>query len=352
MTTHRPAWSVLGLALMVALAACTQGETVPEAPAVLPTDDGGEPAAVPALADGLAPLTGLAAPDESSLTRAALSAKIDNHPGARPQVGLESADIVFEELVEGGLTRYVVVWHSTVPNEVGPVRSVRPMDPDIVSPFGGILAYSGGQQRFVEAMMDTPVENAIHGQPDMEDFFYRSSDKVAPHNVIVKAPELIAFFGDLGAPPPQFGYAPTLAESSAVRSGEPVASFVTRFSSFSSPGWTYDEALSRYLRSQTNGAADVALSGDQLSATNVVTLFVGIEVIQDIPTTFLVGSGDGYVASGGSLLPIRWSKDQPEAPIVLTDGSGQRVLLAPGPTWIELLPAEGSGVPAGELLTR
>lgn len=76
-------------------------------------------------------------------------------------MGLQHTDIVFEELVEGGLTRYVAVWHSNVPAEIGPIRSIRPMDPDIISPLGGIVAYSGGQYRFVQLMRATPVHNAI-----------------------------------------------------------------------------------------------------------------------------------------------------------------------------------------------
>ncbi len=70
----------------------------------------------------MAALTGEAI-EAGSLSRPPLSAKIDNHPSARPQVGLDEADIVFEELVEGGLTRYVAVWHSSLPAEIGPVRS-------------------------------------------------------------------------------------------------------------------------------------------------------------------------------------------------------------------------------------
>jgi len=96
----------------------------------------------------LAPLTGVEVL-AGSVTNSSLAAKIDNHPGARPQVGLGRTDIVYEELVEGGATRYVGIWQSDIPAEIGPVRSIRPMDPDIVSPFGGIIAYSGGQQRFV-----------------------------------------------------------------------------------------------------------------------------------------------------------------------------------------------------------
>ena len=93
----------------------------------------------------LAPLRGTTVP-AGSLAHPSLAAKIDNHEGARPQVGLDRTDIVFEELVEGGLTRYVAVWHSDVPEQIGPVRSIRPMDPDIITPYGGIVAYSGGQE--------------------------------------------------------------------------------------------------------------------------------------------------------------------------------------------------------------
>jgi hypothetical protein len=297
----------------------------------------------------VAPLTGLPLGD-LDLNRPALGAKVDNHPAARPQVALDQADIVFEELVEGGYTRFVAIWHSDLPPEVGPVRSVRPMDAEIISPFGGILAYSGGQQRFVEAMLDTPVESAIHGQSNMVDFFYRSSDKVDPHNVIVRAVELVSYFAGKAPPRQQFSYSTSLADSSAVVVGDPLVSMTTRFSSFSAPGWEWSGAEGMFLRSQTNGSADVALSGNRVAATNVVTLFVTIEVIQDIPTTFLVNQGSGFVASGGHIIPVTWSKQGPEEVIELRDAAGQPVLLAPGKTWIELLPAEGSGVPVGAVV--
>lgn len=279
----------------------------------------------------------------------ALGAKIDNAPQARPQVGLDEADIVFEELVEGGLTRYLAVWHSALPAEVGPVRSVRPMDPDIVSPFGGIIAYSGGQQRFLEAMLDAPVASAINGQSDVEEFFYRSSDKIAPHNVIVRAPELVSYFQDRGAPPPQFNYSTGLAESSAATDG--VAANVVRvfFSGSSIPTWKYDQERGLFLRHLTNGAPDNSLSGNQIAAENVVVLEVDIQIIRDIPTSKMVDSGDGVVATGGGVLEVRWSKSAQDAPIELRDTSGARVLLAPGQTWVELIPADGSGVPAGQV---
>jgi hypothetical protein len=287
--------------------------------------------------------------EAGSLSRPALSAKVDNHPSARPQVGLDEADIVFEELVEGGMTRYLAVWHSKLPAEIGPVRSVRPMDPEIVSPFGGVFAYSGGQVRFIQMMEAAPVYNAIHGQPDTASTFYRTSAKVAPHNVLVKAPELIEQHLDLVAPPKMFDYAASLAESTAVLEGTPLASVNTRFSGFSSPTWEWDGTQNKFVRYQTNGAADSASSGNQLAATNVIVLFVGIDVIEDIPTTRLVSQGKGYVATGGSIVDITWIKASPEGPIVLSTQAGSPVLLGAGNSWIELLPSESSAVEPGSV---
>lgn len=290
--------------------------------------------------------------EAGSLSRPSLSAKIDNHPSARPQVGLDETDIVFEELVEGGMTRYVAIWHSKLPAEIGPVRSVRPMDPEIVSPFGGVFAYSGGQVRFVQMMQATPVYNAIHGQPDTADTFYRTSAKVAPHNVLVRAPELIDQHLDKAAPPQMFQYAASLEESTAVTAGSPLVSVNTRFSGFSSPTWEWDGTQSKFVRFQTNGAADAASSGNQLSAVNVIVLFVGIDVIEDIPTTRLISQGKGYIATGGSIVEINWSKESAEGPIVLTTTDGSPVLLGQGNTWIELLPNDASDVDAGAVTIR
>src|SRR3954451_3170906 len=148
MQLSRSRRALIGTAVAVALvtttAACTPEAILPSAtPSPAYTSDYESPAPT-----ALAPLTGVVVP-AGSLTNSALAAKVDNHPDARPQIGLGHTDLLYEELVEGGLTRYAAVWHSDVPAEIGPIRSIRPMDPDIISPLGGIIAYSGGQQRFV-----------------------------------------------------------------------------------------------------------------------------------------------------------------------------------------------------------
>ena len=344
-TTARSFFALVAVAAL-ALSGCAGDDAATDDEVV--TNEGGESAEAIVDDATVAALTGETI-EAGSLSRPALAGKIDNHPSARPQVGLDEADIVFEELVEGGLTRYIAVWHSSLPAEIGPVRSVRPMDPEIVSPFGGIFAYSGGQVRFIQMMQEAPVYNAIHGQPDTEETFYRTSAKVAPHNVLVKAPELVDQHLNLPAPERQFAYAPSVEESTAVVAGSPVTSMNPRFSGFSSPTWEWDGTQGTFLRFQTNGAADSASSGNQIFATNVVVLQVGIDVVEDIPTTRLVNQGKGWVATGGSILEINWFKATPESPIILTTDDGEEVRLGVGNTWIELIPNDSSDVEAGVL---
>lgn len=289
----------------------------------------------------LAPLTGerIAV---GGLASPSLAAKIDNHPRARPQIGIDRADIVFEELVEGGLTRYVAVWHSDVPAEIGPIRSIRPMDPDIVSPLRGIIAYSGGQQRFVDMMRATDVYNAIHGQPDTDSVMFRGGSAPAPHNVIVRAPELIAQHSELAAPQQHFAYAADAASASAARDGAPASGASLVFGSLATPSWAWDAGSSTWLRTMTGGAPDVAAGGTRLSAVNLVILRVSVRTIQQIPTTQMIGSGEAWVLSGGKALKATWSKADRSAPVRLVDANGLAVRLAPGNTWVELVPNAGS----------
>ena len=289
----------------------------------------------------LAPLTGerIAV---GGLASPSLAAKIDNHPRARPQIGIDRADIVFEELVEGGLTRYVAVWHSDVPAEIGPIRSIRPMDPDIVSPLRGIIAYSGGQQRFVDMMRATDVYNAIHGQADTDSVMFRGGNAPAPHNVIVRAPQLIAQHGELAAPQQHFAYAADAASATAVRDGDAVSGASLVFGSLATPSWAWDAGSGTWLRTMTGGAPDVAAGGTRLSAVNLVILRVLVAVIQDIPTTQMIGGGEAFVLSGGKALKVAWSKADRNAPVRLVDANGLAVRLAPGNTWVELVPTAGS----------
>jgi len=320
------------------LTACATEVMPPPAPTPTYTSSWEEPAATV-----IAPLNGRVTEAET-LAHPSIAAKVDNHWDARPQAGLEATDIVFEELVEGGLTRYVAVWHSTIPAEIGPVRSIRPMDPDIASPLGGIIAYSGGQPRFIAMMRATPVYNAIHGQADTEATFFRAPGREGPHDVLVKAPEVVAQHADLAPPPQQFGYSVDVASATATKEGVPTARMDFRFGGSATPAWVWDAASGTWLRFMTGGAPDLAGTGAQLSAVNVVTLRVSVTVSQSIPKTELIGVGEAWVSTGGNTVHATWSKATPTSPIRLVDDNGATVRLAPGNTWVELVPLSGDAV--------
>jgi Protein of unknown function (DUF3048) N-terminal domain/Protein of unknown function (DUF3048) C-terminal domain len=294
----------------------------------------------PPAATALAPLRGTTVA-AGSLTNASIAAKIDNHPDARPQVGLERTDLLFEELVEGGLTRYVAVWQSDIPDLLGPVRSIRPMDPNIISPLGGIVCYSGGQERFVALMQKTPVYNAIHGQADTESTFFRTPTKKAPHNVLVKAKELLAQHSSIPAPAQQFAYALDAPSSTAAKDGKPTGVINYRFSNIVSGSWTWDAAAKAFLRKQA-GVVDADPAGAQRAAANVVVIRVPVTDDHDVPRTEMIGGGEAWVSSGGATVHAHWEKRSAADPIRLVDDSGVTIRLTPGNSWIELVPLAGS----------
>lgn len=323
----------LAAAATVALAACSS-------PAPMPTPT---PTVSPTPVDPLvtAPLTGVLA-RTSTLKHSSLSAKIDNHEEARPQWGLNQTDVVYEELVEGGLTRYVAIWHSQVPSVIGPVRSIRPMDPDIISPYLGIVAYSGGQQKFVSMMQDTPVYNAVHGRDDTEAFMYREDSKDAPHNVAVKARELIAAHSDLAAPRTMFSFSFDQKGLFSSWTGQPATHIDVRFSDSRYPSWVYDATTKKYLRFQ-EGEPDLDSEKKQISATNIIVMMVEIDHTYGyVPKTVLVATGKGFIATHGTYIPVTWSKKSAGDPVVYTTADGRPVTLSPGNTWIEMPPTYGS----------
>ena len=320
------------------LSGCTGNAPVPSA---TPSDAAWSSSYVAPAATEIAPLTGIAVTVGSS-AHPSLATKIDNHVAARPQIAIDKTDLVFEELVEGGITRYVAVWQSSIPDEVGPVRSIRPMDPDIIAPFGGVVAYSGGQQRFVDRMNATGQVSAIFDY-DTTGLFSRSSATAAPHNVILAAAEFVNRNEKVAPPVQQYAYAATNAGASASVDGSPISVINTRFSNSSARSWTWNADAAAYLRAQ-DGSPDLTAEGDQLKATNVVALRVNVTVDQSIPKTELIASGEASISTGGKTLPAAWSKASQTAPIRLVDANGVTIRLAPGNTWFQLVPNDTGSV--------
>lgn len=291
------------------------------------------------------PLTGVETKQVAK--RPALSIKVENSSSSRPQAGLTHADIVWEEVVEGGITRFVAVYHSRLPDTVEPVRSVRPMDPAIVAPLDGILAYSGAQGAFIDAVEAAGTQSVIMDRGDPG--FSRDPNRAAPHNV-VGAPEtfLAQADGERTAPPrQQFRFADEVGKGTTTVSGKKARTLDVKLSTAQRSVWDWDKDSRTWLRSE-GSSRSVSTSGERHAARNVVVLSVKVVNTQfrdasgaPVPETQLVGSGSGVVASGGRVIDVKWSKKGLHKPVVLTAG-GKPVELDPGNTWVELVP-RGTG---------
>ncbi len=333
---------------MAALAACGSNPP-PEQPdpvTVTPTIDASRTTPPEPDVPVVWPLTGVET--EEVAQRPAVAVKIENTSSARPQSGLDVADVVWETIVEFQVSRYVAVFHSQVPEEVGPIRSVRPMDPLIVAPLNGLLAYSGGQPGILDQVAGSGVQRFSHdaGAPGM----YRVGFRSAPHNVYGSMSTWIeAADGAHSAPPPQqFAFALHPEQASATLSGTPATSLTLRLSAQARPSWAWDAGSGTWLRSEGSTAATAA-SGARLSAVNVVSITAGhpdsgfnAQGGAPVPTYDLVGSGPVVVATGGKTITGTWNKTAADAPMTLAMEDGSPLLLAPGNTWVEMIPA-GTG---------
>jgi hypothetical protein len=291
------------------------------------------------------PLTGLDATEASAeeLGRMAIAVKIPNDPGhSRPQKNLEYADIVFEEYVEAGIPRLVAVFQSTHPETVGPVRSMREMDPDIMGSFGGPLVFSGANPYVLRFARN--AGQLLIAQDVGSDGFFRTKDRRSPYNLHVRLADVVEQAPGVGAPPQQFSYAYPAELATASTVGTPFSRMSLRFSGYGEPKWDWDAASGTFLRSEFEDP-DITVDGVRISASNVLVLFVRIHINQTLPVSeMIVANSPGFLATGGKYVPILWSKADRTSPYVVTLEDGTPVTLAPGQTWIELIPNGGYAV--------
>ncbi len=285
----------------------------------------------------LCPLTGLPAPGGEIPDRPALAVKVENLPEARPQAGLNAADVVFEELVEGGITRFVAVYQCSDAPRVGPVRSARTADPDILAQLGRpILAYSGGAPNVVRVVEEAdliPIDETRGG-----DAFERDPSRPAPHNLYgsTKALYRVAKARE-GAPEPIFTY----AEELEVRSRRVSRVHLPFSSLYADVWWSWDRRLHAWVRAHGD-EPHVDEAGEPISAANVVVQVVEVVIGPHggiTPHLELTGSGRAYVLRDGRVIVGRWERPSLREPTRFLAKDGTEIPLAPGRTWVELLPS-------------
>lgn len=286
------------------------------------------------------PLTGTPSPTGAVPQRPALAVKVDNYPMARPQSGLPKADIVFEEPVEGLITRYVAVFQCHQAALVGPVRSARAIDVGILSQFGHpLLVHVGGINPVIALINQSALINLDLG--DYGSVIQHVSGRHAPYDTYASTAALWGLRPNDTTPP-----APLFTYAKAVPQGSPGTSLQIPFSSESNVVWRYDAKTRTYLRFYGT-TADLAASGVQESADNVVVQTVhitygpwvensegGLEVQAN-----LVGSGPLAVFRDGVEVTGTWQRSSLSASTRLLDSAGAPIPLQPGNTWVELVPS-------------
>lgn len=298
------------------------------------SEQAGRPAPEP---PPILPLTGEKI-DRPAPARPVLALKIDNAPAAAPQQGLDVGDIVFEEEVEGGITRFIALYHSQDPGDVGPVRSGREVDVLLLPAFKPVFGISGAAEP-VDALFARAGLLVVEDEEDGEaaGAFHRVADRAAPHNLFVRAAPLWEAGKDRAAPRrPVWAF-----DGDAPHGGRRVESVSLVFSPFTAVRWSWSEGV---WRREQNGAPHETVDGQQLTADNVAVMRVARSQgnrkdSSGNPTVDLdvIGSGEAVVLRDGRALPARWEKKHPTDQITWTDRRGRPLPLTPGRTWVELL---------------
>lgn len=331
------------------------------------------------------PLTGLPDAKANGPAHPAIIVKMDNSPDARPQTGINEADIVYELLVEG-ITRYALVFHSNLVDPAGPVRSARSSDIDLVADLSTpLFAWSGANSGVMGEVAAAARKGILidASYDAASPAYYRSNDRAAPHNLYLHLPQLLELKAPENSsnPAPVFVYrkpivvtppSTTSSSSSSTTSkksttttstlppttttttappGSPVLGFTVDFGGVVvdyvwnpvTKGWSRLQVDQTHPRPQS---PTLDTAGVQVSPANVIVQFIDYGVSPSdsrSPMALTVGSGKMIVFSEGRGIAGTWSRPKADAPTTYTANDGTPIQLTPGRTWVAL-PRVGSSI--------
>lgn len=288
------------------------------------------------------PLTGLSAPSHEATGKRVVSVKIENSPASRPQTALQRADVVYESLTEGGITRFNAIFHSQDPQTIGPVRSARLSDTYIVPQYDALFAFSGASG-FVNGRVNRAGIANLSQDAGIAYPYFRSSKRRSPHNLYLDLAKLRTQAQRMG-----------LAKTQQVRSfaydrrsfdATPAVTKVTvPFSPAQKASWVYDGGSKTYLRSNNGKAHTEAETGKQIRARNVVVMWAKMKDSGHRDVTgsetyeiVLTGSGRVSVFHDGQRYDGVWQA-KADSPPQFRDDEGKLIKLAPGNTWFQVVP--------------
>jgi hypothetical protein len=303
---------------------------------------GGDDATSTTAAPAVAPLTGVELFNPEIATRAAVMVKVPDDSHARPQSGLDKADVIYEDRVEGNTVRFLAVFQSKDATTVGPVRSVRSTDAGIIAPIGGVFVFSGGIEPFKTLVRQQGVTVVIEDENGTS--FTLRADRQRPYKTYANTATMRALAKTPTAPPALFTFLGK-GETFAAQGASAAANATVTWGPGTVSRWDWDAAASTWKRS-INGVPHKIEGGAQLAFTNVI-----LQTVPYRPTAYrdransgvdeavTVGSGTAILLTqGGQQVPLHWTKPSLKGLTVFTTADGRTLRLPSGTTWVALVP--------------
>ena len=290
------------------------------------------------------PLTGEQAPGGRVPERPALAIKVENLPEARPQYGLDTADIVYEEPVEGGITRFIVIYQCRDANRVEPVRSARTTDPAILVQYGTpVFGYADAAGYVLNEVARVAAIDDVNWQK-VPNAYQHDSSRTAPHDLYTSTKALYkAAKKGLRPPEPVFTYAEEFPGVKARKARDAHL----YFSDYSDVRWKWKPAAGGSWLRYHGAAKHVVADDGQVRADNVLVQVVDLKNSKHldpagnpVPEVQLTGTGKAFLLRDGQMITGKWARSPAENATHFTTRSGQDFVLKPGTTWIELYPSD------------
>ncbi len=324
----------------------TTTSTTAEAPAVAPpaggataqdTLPGDDDTSSPAVEVDRNPLTG--EPLSAASSDRVVAVKVDNAPEAGPAIGIQDAELIIEAPVEGGLTRLTAMFFENEPTVIGPIRSVRPVDADLLSPWRPFLVTTGGQSFVYREILAAGVEILDEGT----DGLFQQIERRQPYHLVATIPLIEAEAGE-GAPP-----VAVLPFGDEELGGTTATSVAIPFSGVADVTWEYDAATDQYARIVNGEPYQVFPEYDAELADFGTDTVIVIKAAQrsagytdaagtDVPTFDVIGFGDVLVFHGGEVRTGQWLRAAQSDGWFFLDDSGAQFTVPIGSVWLEIVP--------------
>jgi hypothetical protein len=293
------------------------------------------------------PLTGLRDANKPWLKRRPLVVKIDNAPLARPQSGLLSADIIIEHLAEGGVTRFDAIFWCGEGDAIGPIRSARLIDLEVVPMLQAILVNVGASNEVLKLLYDSFGKQIIDEGFD-KSAFHRITTRAAPHNTYTSSAILWAVATERGINQKDLQLKGLTFNATAPSNGKAANTITIPYSpDYADTMWEYAAETKTYRKSLLGQPLMDAMN-QQAQATNVVILFAPHSVTDIIEDSVgsrsikieLTGRGRALIFRDGQMIAGTWLRTERNAMLRLVDANNQDVALKPGRSWFEVVPME------------